>query len=322
MTIRLLASYLFFYLRVCIVAMIAFSSRLIIRLFPATRRVAAEACLIKCCNHLFRQAVPVPPFLDRDQYYEFLDIADFRTLNRRLGLPDDWYHGLTVLDVGCGHGKLSRLIAVNGAAFVEGIDIADSSIAYADRVQENDPRPNIRLRVRSVYELDFPDDHFDAVISQVVFEHIDDIPRALAEIHRVLKPGGRFYFTIDAFRSRYGAHMAHFVHVPWPLVFFSEEACRRVWCEGLDEARMQCPGGEAPDFFQWCMSLPSLNRVTLSELDRLIEAAGFAVEGVTHFADERPLLAVFPWRRLLPGVYEYLRGSSAYLLQKKGAQQS
>lgn len=316
MSPKLLASYLFFYARVLLVAVVAFPCRLIFLLLPGSWRVKAEAGLIRLCNRLFRPIVPVEPYLDRDAYYAFLDTHDFRTLNRRLGLPGDWYHGLRLLDVGCGHGKLSRQLAVTGAAAVEGIDIAQSSIDYANRLQKREPVPNLRMRVRSVYELDYLDQSFDAALSQVVFEHIGDIPKALSEIKRVLKPGGLFYFTIDSFRSRYGPHMAHFVLVPWPLVFFSEAACERVWRTALSKWERELPGGNAPDFFQWGMSLPCVNRVKLSDLEKLIRDAGFEIRGETRFADEKPLMALLPWKKIAPRIYEYLRGSSAYLLMK------
>ncbi len=45
----------------------------------------------------------------------------------------------------------------------------------------------------SVTDLKFPDGHFDAVFSSNCFEHVDDIPKAFAEIYRVLKPGGMLF---------------------------------------------------------------------------------------------------------------------------------
>lgn len=316
MTLKLLSSYLFFYARVLLVAVIAFPSRLLFRLLPSGVRVSAEARLIRVCNRLFRLMVPFEPFLDRDKFYQWLDTADFRTLCRRMGLKDDWYHGLRILDVGCGHGKLSRKLAMEGAKEVEGIDIAESSIAYANALQASQPVDNLRLRLQSVYELDFPDQHFDAVVSQVVFEHIDDVPRALAQIYRVLKPGGSFYFTVDAFRSRYGPHMAHFVRVPWPLIFFSEEACAKVSQDGFERLRRLHPDIIVPDYFQWSMSLPSLNRLSIAEFERMIDDAGFRVQAISRFADEKPLLACIPASRCFSGVREYLRGSAAYYLTK------
>ncbi|MCP5488213.1 MAG: class I SAM-dependent methyltransferase [Verrucomicrobia bacterium] len=316
MNFRLYFSYAFFYLRVGLVALIVLPVRLLLALLPPARRYGTEAALLQRCNRLFRRIVPVEPYLKRDSYYAYLDTADFRTLCRRLSLPDDWFVGKRLLDVGCGHGKLSRLLALSGAAHVDGIDIAASSIAYANGLQEREPVGNLDLKIGSVYELDFPDHHFDAVVSQVVFEHIDKIPLALGEIYRVLKPGGVFYFTIDAFRSRYGAHMAHFVLVPWPLLLFSEQACEKVWCDALTRIKRQMPDGDVPDYFQWCMSLPSINRVSLCDLENMIAASGFEVVASTEFADEKPLRTLFPWLRNFPRVYEYIRGSKAFVLRK------
>ena len=116
MNFRLYFSYAFFYLRVGLVALIVLPVRLLLALLPPARRYGTEAALLQRCNRLFRRIVPVEPYLKRDSYYAYLDTADFRTLCRRLSLPDDWFVGKRLLDVGCGHGKLSRLLALSGAA--------------------------------------------------------------------------------------------------------------------------------------------------------------------------------------------------------------
>src|SRR5262245_36457660 len=92
-----------------------------------------------------------------------------------------------VLDYGCGAGQLVA------AALARGHD------AYGcDRYQGvwsrwADAAENERvLKIESSGYVPFPDGAFDIVIANQVFEHIDDFDRPLAEIHRVLKPGGIF----------------------------------------------------------------------------------------------------------------------------------
>ena len=59
--------------------------------------------------------------------------------------------------------------------------IANSNVALKDRVREI-----------SGGKVDFPDSEFDIVISNMVFEHVENLDEALSEIKRVLKPGGKF----------------------------------------------------------------------------------------------------------------------------------
>lgn len=275
-----------------------------------------ERSLLRLANRLFAKPIPIEPFLDRAAYYAFLDTDDFFTLGRRVGLPTDWLKGRKVLDAGCGHGKVSLAILRQGADHVTGLDIAGTSIAFAQEQARLQGFDNATFLTGSIYELPFSDNAFDEAVSQVVFEHLDDIPRALRELHRVVKPGGRFFFTVDAFRARYGAHLGHFVHVPWPLLFFSEACLTEHWLSESERIRREQPSGRLLDFFEFACSLPSLNRLTIAEVDALVAASPWERERDAAYADEKLLLALFPWRRIAPRAYEYLRGSKAYVLRK------
>ncbi|MFC2009341.1 methyltransferase domain-containing protein [Chloroflexota bacterium] len=65
---------------------------------------------------------------------------------------------------------------------------------------------SIDIRHMSVEEMDFSEKTFDIVISNAVFEHIRNVPQALSEINRVLKPGGIAYAYIHLFTSLSGGH--------------------------------------------------------------------------------------------------------------------
>jgi SAM-dependent methyltransferase len=92
-----------------------------------------------------------------------------------------------VLDVGCGEGQVARLAAKGGAAVVVGIDPAWRQVAVAaDRAGG---AAYVRGRAEA---LPFADASFDAAVSCLVLEHADDLDGALAEVSRVLEPGGRF----------------------------------------------------------------------------------------------------------------------------------
>lgn len=97
-----------------------------------------------------------------------------------------------VVDVGCGEGQVSRAVASAGALEVVGLDPTDAQIRVA-RERGGGPR-----YARSVAEgLPLRDACADAVVACLVFEHITDHRPAIAEIARVLEPGGRFVLFLN-----------------------------------------------------------------------------------------------------------------------------
>jgi len=100
--------------------------------------------------------------------------------------------GERVLEVGCGAGLLLRDIglALGPHGLAAGVDVSADQIAAATR--ECAGVPAVKPMVCDIRALDYPDGVFDAAVAVQVIEYIDDAPGALAELRRVLKPGGRF----------------------------------------------------------------------------------------------------------------------------------
>jgi SAM-dependent methyltransferase len=118
---------------------------------------------------------------------------------RRLGLVP----GERVLDLGCGHGR-HAFAAARGGGWVVALDAAAAEVdavraTFAAMVEagELDPERAHAGAVRGdALRLPFPDGAFDRVIASEVLEHIPDDVAAMAELERVLRPGGTMAVTV------------------------------------------------------------------------------------------------------------------------------
>ncbi|MEO5345217.1 MAG: class I SAM-dependent methyltransferase [Magnetococcus sp. YQC-9] len=93
-----------------------------------------------------------------------------------------------VLDVGCGDGALTYLIAREGFT-VSGVDPSELAIRLA-KEQITPLEIEIDFRIAPAQQIPWPDGSFDAVISSDVIEHVSQPRAMLEEIRRVLVPGG------------------------------------------------------------------------------------------------------------------------------------
>jgi ubiquinone/menaquinone biosynthesis C-methylase UbiE len=123
---------------------------------------------------------------------EFTDGADPEYTEQIIPLAVDVLAGFErVLDVGTGEGQIARILHHAGAD-VTGIDVAAAQVDEA-RARGGGPR-----YVRGVaHGLPFDDQSFDAAIACLVFEHIDELDGSLAEVARILRPGGRFALFLN-----------------------------------------------------------------------------------------------------------------------------
>lgn len=101
--------------------------------------------------------------------------------------------GEAVLDVGCGAG-VDTIIAgemVGPSGKVVGVDVVPEMLERAKENLKMTDLKNVAFMEVSAEKLPFPDEHFDVVISNGVFNLIPDKVKALAEVYRILRPHGR-----------------------------------------------------------------------------------------------------------------------------------
>lgn len=106
----------------------------------------------------------------------------------------------TVLDLSCGAGWATRLLAKNvPRGTIVGVDLSDQMIAHAR--ESSKEFNNIEYRVGSAEQIPADDNIFDKVLSVEAFYYYPDQERALDELRRVLKPGGNIFILINLYKD-------------------------------------------------------------------------------------------------------------------------
>lgn len=101
--------------------------------------------------------------------------------------------GEHVLDTACGTGRVSFPAAetVGAGGLVVGTDISEKMVESAREEASRRGAGHVRFERMEVEDLRFPDASFDAALCSLGLMYVPGVPRALKELHRVLKPGGR-----------------------------------------------------------------------------------------------------------------------------------
>jgi len=102
--------------------------------------------------------------------------------------------GSHVLDLGAGTGDQTLLAArrVGPGGMVLATDISASMLALTQEAARAADLSNVQTRVMDAQRLELERGSFDAAMARFSLQFVPDVPRALAEVRRVLKPGGRF----------------------------------------------------------------------------------------------------------------------------------
>lgn len=171
-----------------------------------------------------------------------------RQILERLDLrPSQWF-----LDVGCGNGYTvawaAERVAPQGQAW--GIELSENMLNVA---RQTVTAPNAHFQQANVLELSFKPETFDAVIAIESLYYWPDIPTALKNIHRVLKPGGWWVAMVDFYQENpYCTDWSTLLNLP--MTYWGEEAYKTAFTQArfqnVQTERLLNPTPVDPKTFQ------------------------------------------------------------------------
>lgn len=103
--------------------------------------------------------------------------------------------GKRVLDVACGHGRISRGLARKGGS-VAGVDVSHAMLAKARELEEQDPLGVEYLQADAADPQLLQGEEYDAAVCSMALADIDNLDGVLANVRRLVRPGGTFAVAI------------------------------------------------------------------------------------------------------------------------------
>src|SRR5437867_4394987 len=237
----------------------------------------------------YRPSVTPRPHWTPEQYARAAEkkLDRARRLIAEIGKRYDRLDGADVLDVGCGDG-INCLVLASAAGRAVGVDLRlplfepDETGGQARRLsrlvlERLDaasrlaalPRLPARFARADATRLAFPDDTFDVLLSRSAMEHVAPVELALAEMARVVRPGGVIHHSVDPYFWLRGCHKRGLVDIPWAHARLSLEDFDRFVTEREGAAVAAQRRGR----------LQTLNRLTLAEWRAPVAAGPFGILG-------------------------------------------
>lgn len=234
------------------------------------------------------------------QYDDSLFDASVELFHRRLplaGVDPGFFAGKRCLDAGCGGGRASIAMAELGARSVLGVDLGAQGLEDARVRAGRRGLENVRFEQASLLELPLPGGELDVVWCAGVLMITADEDRALDELLRVLRPGGRLYLLVYATEG-----------LRWPLIQLLRPLASKLGQPAIEAAiraaglpankrrtfldDLFCP---ALDFYTWRRLEGMLARRGCSHIERWDDAARLDHEAslADYREDLEALLALF-----------------------------
>lgn len=131
------------------------------------------------CRLVYGQDFSQHGMLDMNQLHKLIDVVNIN-------------FDSNVLELGCGSGYITEYISDKTRCHITGIDIAAEAIEHANK-RTIKKRDRVIFDTKSMENLDYPDNSFDAVISIDTLYFVGNLESTLQSMSRVLKPGGSMY---------------------------------------------------------------------------------------------------------------------------------
>lgn len=186
--------------------------------------------------------------------------------------------GGMILDLGCGFG--GRTVAyqrITGGRLV-GLEIdsrmSGPALRFARSMSGTMDATVCSFATGVGEALPFANDSFHAVLCYDVLEHVQDPEKTLAEVNRVLKPGGVFLTVFPPYFHPKGSHLEGYVsRLPYATVLFPS----RILMRAIDELLEQRGDGYRPQDLRTGDRLYGLNGLTIQRFGRMLKRSAFEI---------------------------------------------
>lgn len=150
--------------------------------------------------------VPYTAFDAKDARFPAAEMDHIRNAVMKEVIPQ--IKGGTIVDIGCGIGSITIDMARrNPHSEVYGIEITDGLTKQCEMNSKLFQTTNVKFKTGNIYDLPFEDNSVDTATCFFMLHHLDDIPRALAEVKRVLREGGEIK-AVDPIGHHHGPDFA------------------------------------------------------------------------------------------------------------------
>ena len=150
--------------------------------------------------------VPYTAFDSKDARFPAAEMEKVRNAVMKEVMPQ--INGRTIVDIGCGIGSITIDMArQNPDSMVYGIEITDGLTKQCEMNSKMFQTTNANFKTGNIYDLPFEGNSVDTATCFFMLHHLDDIPRALAEVKRVLREDGKIK-AVDPIGHHHGPDLA------------------------------------------------------------------------------------------------------------------